>query len=340
MKVGLLARADDRGIASQTHEFYKHLNPSRTLVMMLHDPAWPENPARYNGRGVDYVDVDPSLRHIDQRKIRKLARDVDTVFAVESLMDWRAADWIRGERARSVVQGNPEFYIHRRFPGLSEPDVWVWPTYWMLDELPDGPVLPVPIPDNVPQTAAHPDDPTYRVLHVAGHAAAGDRNGTVDFMECLASLRRPVEVTVIGQDGWLPSSSPGPKVRLGLRPFGVENRWDLYRGQHLVVLPRKYGGLSLVAQEAMAAGCAVLMPDCPPNDTWPGPRVRARRGRLHNAPFGRIQTYNTDPRELANMIDNLEQHRDQLAKFQADARQWARVNTWSALTPAYVKVLG
>lgn len=338
MKIGLLARADERGIAHQTREFWLNMRPSATLVMLLDDPAWPEDPAKFSGISVDYVRVDRRNRLLDPRKARKLARAVDVIFAVESLMDWDLARYAREERCRTVVQGNPEFYIHER-GGLAEPDRWVWPTPWLRDELPPGDYLPVPVPDEPPVQAADPFDGPLRVLHVAGHAAAGDRNGTLEFMQSLSYVRTPMEVTVIGQDHWLPKAHPSNKVTLTVNPDGVYNRWSMYEGQHVVMLPRKYGGLCLPAQEAARCGLAVVMPACSPNEIWPGPRIPARKGRLHHAPKGRVPTFNVDARQISSTLDDLNRDRDLLKRAMYDSVSWAEQHTWRVLRPLYERVV-
>lgn len=338
MKIGLLARCDNRGIAYQTHEFYKHMKPHRTLVMCLNDPAWPEDQSRYDGKNVDFVNVPPD-RSIDEHKARKLLREIDVLFAVETLMDWRIAQWAGQMGVRTVVQGNPEFYVHHQRPGLPSPDKWVWPTEWLLDELPEGPVLPVPTPDECPVRAKDAEDGKLKVLHVAGHAAAGDRNGTLNFMEALMHIKRDVIVTVIGQDGWLPKFTAKPNVTINLQPSGVYDRWQMYQDQHVVVLPRKYGGLCLPALEASRVGCAVVMPDCVPNHMWPGPRIPARRGRLHRAPFGAVLTYDTDPRVIAHRIDDYDKNRDELAKDMQESYIFGVSNTWEMWRERYEKEL-
>lgn len=338
MRIGLLARCDERGIAHQTREFFLAMKPHRTLVFCLNDPLWPEDTGKFYGTNVDFVNMKPD-RVCDERKARKLLQDIDVLFAVETLMDWRIADWARDLGVRTVVQGNPEFYVHERF-GWPHPDQWVWPTTWMQDQLPVGRLLPVPAPDEIAITAAHFTESPLRVLHVAGHAAAGDRNGTVDFMESLHHITREVVVTVIGQDGWLPETKAiPPNVSLQMQPSGVADRWSMYVGQHLVVLPRKYGGLCLPAIEAMASGCAVVMPDCPPNSMWPGPRINARKGRLHPAPYGPVQTYNLDPRHIAHVIDLYARHPADLAHEQETARAWYWGNRWSNWREEYLEVL-
>lgn len=343
MKVGLIARADDRGIAWQTYEFFRHMKPDKTMVVYLNDPAWPEDSGRFVGDTIYPISVDVlGLRKFEfpEKTVRKFLDGLDVVFAVETFYDWRICDWAREMGVRTIVQGNPEFYTHHVEPGRPEPDQWVWPTYWMTegDALPDGEIIAVPTVER-PTTAAEPDDEITRVLHAAGHAAAADRNGTLDFTEAVMSIRSRAHVTIVGQDSWLPEiRRVPPNVTIEINSKGVEDRWDLYRNQHLVVLPRRYGGLCLPALEAMASGCAILMPNCPPNDTWPGPRVRARAGRLHRTPFGLIQTYATHPTELAQHIDRFRDTEYRRTKM-GEALAWAQNNTWADLGPMIYRPL-
>lgn len=342
MKLGLLARADSRGLGYQTLEFYKHMKPHRTLVMLLNDKVWPEDVSRYPGKSVDFTNVDPHARELDERKARKIARECDVIFAAETLMDWRLADWARQDGCRTAVQANPEFLLHRIRGDLFFPDLWIYPTPWMIDELPPGEIVPVPVPDKAPFLAPDPcGEEPLRVLHVAGHAAAGDRNGTLEFMESMRYLKRPAQITVIGQDGWLPKPSFLPSyVSLQTIPDGVADRWDLYRNQHIIVQPRKYGGNYLVAAEAARCGLSVILPDCDPNHVYPGFRMPCRKGRLHSAPGGRIQTHNCDPRAIAAIIDERERRRELVLDEQRQSRNWADHHSWSMLKPLYEKVLG
>lgn len=336
MKVGLIARADERGIRYQCEEFHRHMRPDKTLVVFLNDPLHPEDAGLYQGDNVFQVQAVGLRRHFsfDERTTRKFLEGLDVVFSVETVYDWNLITWARQMGVRTVIQGNPEFYTHHHEPDRPVPDKWVWPTDWLWaePEMPGGQIVPVPCVER-PPVAGDPDDDVLRVLHVAGHAAAADRNGTVDFMEAVTSLRSRCEVTVVGQDGWLPQVRKVPtNVTLVEQSTGVQDRWEMYRNKHLVVLPRRYGGLCLPALEAMASGCAILMPDCSPNDTWPGARVKARKGYMHRTPFGHIQTHAVHPLELAQHIDrhaNVEYRR----KHQEEARNWAELNSWRDLKP-------
>jgi hypothetical protein len=348
-RVGLIGRCDSRGIAYQTLEFARHMHPGRTLVVELNDPAWPEDPHRFNKIGGDIFRAGTGAisggrvrATIDERQARLFLRDVDVVFAVETLYDWRFADWAREAGVRTVIQANPEFYEHH-VKGYPHPDLWVWPTDWLHDiddTLPvDGGVLPVPCVDR-PDTSADLDDPTLRIVHVAGHAAAGDRNGTLVFLEALNFLHRKIHVTIVGQDGALPARPQHrDNVTVDVIADGVDDRWDLYTGQHLVVLPRRYGGLCLPAIEAIACGVVPVMPDCSPNRMWPGPRFRSAKGPTRRTPHGIIQTAGFHPFELAQAIDHLAFNRNALAAHRDTCAQWRHDNSWAMLSPMYEQTL-
>lgn len=336
MRLGLIGRADSRGIAYQTAEFARHMDVARTLVVRMNDPNWPDEPGRFAG---EVLAVDSNLsRNLDRRGLdedacRRFLDGLDVVFAVETLYDWRFADWAREMGVRTVVQGNPEFYAHHSNPHWSWPDEWTWPTDWLVDLLPAGEILPVPVVER-DVVAPSPDSERLHVLHVVGKQAAGDRNGTLEFIEAVASIRQKVKVTIVTQESRLPRRPKTPRnVELVVRAGGVKDRWEMYADQHVLVLPRKYGGLCLPVLEAMACGAVALMPDCSPNEMWPGPRVPARKGRIQISPFGKIQTFGTHPIDIARAIDRLAQHRDQLAQQMDAAQQWAQWNSWAELAP-------
>lgn len=332
-RVGLIARCDNRGIAYQTLEFFNHMHPDEVLVVKMNDPKWPEDERRF-GPNAMVVNSNMQGRRLSQQVMRRFLERVDVVFAVETIYDWRMIELAEELHVEVIIQGNPEFYRHDR-AGLPHPHVWTWPTEWMLDDLPPGPLIPVPAPDALAR-AGDPERGALRVLHVAGHAAANDRNGTLLLVEALQHMAssQPIELLIVGQDGSLPDLGRVPRnVRVVANPHGVRSRWDMYHDRHLVVLPRRYGGNCLPAYEAMAAGCAVLMPNCSPNMAWPGPRVEALKGRVHRAPFGPIGTHTVRPKDLGEAIVGLATSRGRLSDCMAASSAWAKANHWDVLGP-------
>lgn len=346
MKIGVIGRCDNRGIAYQSYEAAVGLDADKVLLVRMNDPKWPEDPTRWNGFDVYGVDSDMISRDLPHKRVKTFLAGLDAVFAVETLYDWRMADWAREAGVRTVVQGNPEFYVHHQ-EEWAHPDQWVWPTAWMREggdfaQRIGGPVLPVPAPNEYPKdiAAATFDDETLRVLHVAGHRAIGDRNGTDLVIEALANIRAKVHVTIIGQDGWLPELNRiGKQVTIELNDRGVEDRWDLYKNQHVTLLPRRYGGLCLPAIESTVCGIVPMMPDVNPNRMWPIHPVHSTNGRLQRVKYGHVRTRVTKPLDIAREIDSLAHHRDKLLERRRDCLAWAKTNTWDHWRHDYEQVL-
>jgi len=116
----------------------------------------------------------------------------------------------------------------------------------------------------------------------------------------------------------------------------VHDYWRAYDGMDALVLPRRYGGLCLPVQEAMAAGLAVVMTDCPPNPTmWPVLPVRARAKGELGTPSGPVKMWEADERLLGAQLDALAADRGALHEAQAASRAWAVAHSWEALLPMY-----
>lgn len=333
-----MARAENgRGLAVMCDEFERHMKPDRVLVVRHPSTealGFPPRLDRYPGAPVVTVQP-PGL--LDESVVRPWLRGLDVAYMAETPYDWRVIDWCRQEGVRSVVHAMPESWPANP-PSL--PDA-VWnPTPWLHDRLPAGSeVVPVPVPDDrVIGSLDHlPTGGRLRLLHVVGHRAWGDRNGTNVLFRALTAVKEPVMVRVATQDAALPAPSRLPRgVSVEVRTGGVEDRWSLYDGFDALVMPRRHGGLSLPVQEAMARGLAVLMTDCPPNREWPVVPLKATLGApVRLSASLAVRPHNADPAALARTIDRLAQDRGELRSAQADSFLWARENTWAALRPLY-----
>jgi hypothetical protein len=150
-----------------------------------------------------------------------------------------------------------------------------------------------------------------------------------------------MDIRVLCQDERLPQvrlRTPG--VTLSMEPGGVKDRRDLYAGSQLMVLPRRYGGLSLVAQEGLASGLALAMPSCPPNmSTWPIAPLRGRWEGRQATPSGEVKSFSSDARYIAATLDRMARNPVQVAELQTKAIDWAKANAWSELAPMYHRML-
>jgi hypothetical protein len=77
------------------------------------------------------------------------------------------------------------------------------------------------------------------------------------------------------------------------------------------------------------------MTEVSPNDWWPTIRVQGTfRGSL-NTGTGVIRLFAVTPRRLAQTLDHLAQHPDEVRATQQAALDWAKDHTWEKMLPQY-----
>ncbi len=337
MRIGLLARADQRGLGIMTAAFYRHLQPKTLVIEMASARGFAQDFDQYPGEQVVTFDG----HHLPEVEVKAWLRGLDVLYSAETFYDWRIVEWAHDAGVATTCHVMPEFMRHNTEP-LRHPTQWWAPTTWRLDLLPPGtPVVPVPVEDDVfPLTPAGVGD-RLQVVHVAGHRAAGDRNGTLQLLTAAQMVRQPMDIRVLCQDERLPQvrlRTPG--VTLKMEPGGVADRRDLYAGSQLMVLPRRYGGLCLPAQEALASGLALAMPSVPPNpSTWPMAPLRGRWEGRQATPSGEVKSFAADARYIAATLDRMARNPVQVAELQTKAVDWAKANSWSQLRPMYERML-
>lgn len=347
LRVGLIARAEQRGLGILTAAFYRHMRPDRTLVVDMGPLAGGFVPdfGQYPDATVVPFDGHYMQAEVAGHTLRGTPDDfrwwlagLDVVYSAETFYDWRLVEWADQLGVATVLHAMPEFYRHATDPFMPRP-TQVWnPTCWRMDLLPPGsPVVPVPVEDDVwPLRPAGTDGP-LQVVHVAGHRAAGDRNGTLLLLAAAQRCHQPMDITVHCQDANLPVVRPrAGAVRLRMVAGGQPHRTDLYAGGQVLVLPRRYGGLCMPAQEALGAGLALAMPQCPPNpETWPLVGLRGRWDARQPTPSGGVRSFSADPAVMARAMDSLARRPAYLAEMQGRAVEWARAHSWTELAPVY-----
>ena len=178
------------------------------------------------------------------------------------------------------------------------------------------------------------------MLHVAGARAIGDRNGTESFIAALKLIRSDVYVRICINDNFEPMLVGMPNNVEVEVVKGADERGSMYAGMHVLVLPRRYGGLSLVAQEAAAAGLAPADDRLPPNQDYPARLMTSYTDGRQRVPIGKIDTYAVHPREIALHIDEWAHDSDLLAADQKRSQQWAAGHTWAKLHNHYNDAFG
>lgn len=340
MKVGLLARAEDRGIGIQTWGFYRHMRPDRTLVVDMGQLArgFPMHLDRYPDATVVPFDG----VQLPEATVREWLAGLDVVFMVETPYDYRLLGWADELGVATVIQINPEFFRWGPAePDLPRPTAWWAPTTWRLHDLPKG-MRHVPVPTDPERWQGRQRDRAGTFLHMAGHRAMADRNGTTLMLQAVRHVREPMRVVFASQDRRLPSARGyGRHVKVESKLGGVADPATLYDDADVLVMPRRYGGLCLPVLEASAAGLVTVMPDASPQShDWPHVQlVPADRGADFKTQAGPVALWNADPRALGATLDALAADPERVARLSAEALAWADANSWAVLRPLYLQEL-
>lgn len=327
MKVGLIARGEDRGLGTLTREFARHMRPERTLLVI---------PDGVRDAGlvthVDWFDQPTCVRcdgTLNEQVCREWLDGLDVVYTAETFYDWSMVGWARDAGVRTVCHVMPEYFR----TDVPPPDQWWNPTPYRQAHLPDGTrVVPVPIATDrfepKPLTS-----PPFTWLHVGGARAPADRNGTLIFLQALEHLTEEHHAIVRVQGERIAYPQCGSRVRLDVHTTPAGDYWRNFDEGDVMVMPRRYGGLSLPVNEAMAAGMAVVMPKVAPNLWWPVIPVDAMVLNYIQTSAGEIPIAQTEPKELAALMDGLARNPEPIIEARAAARAWAYEHSWETLRP-------
>lgn len=335
MKLGVLARANSRGLEYQTKAVADQYDAHVLLIDVPNHSSrrFPTRPEVFPDAPVAVVRPGWQL---DEVIVRRWLNGLSHVYSAETMYDERLADWARQMGVATVCHVNPEFFIPGGGWGIGRPTALWQATIWR-ESVTKARIVPMPV-EAASWEPLH--EGPARWLHVAGKATTGDRNGTLLVLDALCHLRRRCHVRIVTQERNLPAAVEAPPhVEVEVICGGVADPSELYVDRDALVLPRRYGGLCLPVGEALARGMAVVMTNISPNvDTWPISAVPALVGETIEVPAGRLRIATVDPVRLAvamdEMADPWTRH-----EMQRRARSWSESNTWEALRPTWDKEL-
>lgn len=346
-RLGLLAYATDTGLGIQTRALYKHLKPAKAMLvdlstlnhMPVHD-GWYDYAIRTHGFPTD----DEVDRFLD---------GLDVVLVCETPLNYRLFDRARHLGIKTVLQYNYEFLDYltaaeQRLPLLPRPDVFGAPTQWNIQHVRRTVGAPrvhdLPLPIDLDELHQRTITSARRFFHVAGRPAIHDRNGTLDF---IAAARLAYQL-MPDAEFVLYCQQPTPELTAALvgapiRVVGhVDQHADMYLDGDVLVLPRRYGGLCLPAQEAVGCGIPVLMPNISPNNAWMPPSwmLPVSTQRYSFTTRSQIEVYSVNVRALAQRMVDLYRDDAMVVAMHDEAREIAQAISWDALLPRYEEVLG
>lgn len=338
MRLGLLARADDRGTGTQTWELYRHLNPAKTLVVDM----GPLTPYRMHLDRFPDAEVAPFDGHrFPEGTLERFTQDLDVILSVETPYEWRLLDLCKDRGIKVVIQGNYEFCAWARDQDIPKPDLFLAPSTWNLDRWPQ-PVVHLPMPVDRERLPFRKRESARTFLHNVGHKAVNDRAGTETLTLALRSVRKPISIRFAAQSGL------GHLVRRRFhRHLNVEvlrgdrdNYWSIYHDD-VLLHPRRYGGLSLPLNEALSAGMVVIALDREPERSiLPAESLVPAYVKLQrDLQPGPVDIYSCNPVDLAGMMDRLYEDDELVRKLSEASNQIAESISWDVLGPEYQRLL-
>lgn len=353
MRLGLIARADNSGLGVQTHNFYLHMRPDKTLVVDISElngnKVYPE---RYPDKAV-FVKGIPQKEDIDI-----FLQDLDVVFVAEAPYNYYLYDRARELGVKTAVQYNYEFLDWYAYPWYPKPDMLIAPSKWHYEDVQKfcdenhikHVYLHCPVDREKLPFTSNKDLSTF--LHVAGRSAAFDRNGTETVINAAKFLKTDAKILIHFQGeqglGHQATKSYADYLKLVLEQSNknitiekleFENYEQVYNRGDVMLLPRRYGGNCLPLNEALSVGMPVIMPDISPNNAWLPPNWLLPAEKISQfTPRTVIDIYGVRPELLAAKIDEM------YSLSQTDAYDQTMVAdalanqiSWETMKPMYDK---
>lgn len=330
-RLGVIARADNGGLGNLLWEMCRHLEPDRVLIMDLGEFGRSDvHLDRFDGldtRVVHGLGIPPDDR-------AWLLDGCDVLYSAETWYEDDVAVEAAEAGVRTVLHIMPELFTPNRIAD----ELWI-PTTYRRGFVPEARLVPVPVAldrfDYKPRTPAH---------HFVSLWAPAmlDRNGTDVAFSALELISDEILFTVIGaqQNVEMPTASP---VTLDCTPRPYpDNYFDVWPDDaDVLVLPRRYAGLSMPVQEAAARGMPAIMTGCEPQRDWPGVVTIPIRGRRQiRMAGGLVDVWDPDPTAVAREIDRLASTPAHAEQMSAAARRWAEGLSWDVWAPRYRDLLG
>lgn len=358
MKIGLIARDDNSGLGTQTHEFFKHMQPYKTLVVDI---------SKFNGNKTypERYPVDFSVHRVygfpTNEQVDNFLQDLDVVFIAEAAYNPYLYIRAKDLGVKTAVQHNYEFNDWLVKPDYPKPDMLISPSMWHFDDTQawceangvEHVYLHCPVDRDLLKMRTIKQARTF--LHTAGRSAAYDRNGTATVIDASKHLRTNAKIVIhfqgeqgLGhqttgtiQDYVDRIEASGDPKKVTLEQIEFDNYADVYNQGDVLLLPRRYGGNCLPVNEALSVGMPVIMTDISPNNSllpkaWLVPAYKINEF----TPRTKVDIYEADPRILAQKIDNFYNMTESQMWFaNIEAGDIAKEISWPTLKPEYERAL-
>ena len=343
MKIGMIVRADNSGLGNQTYELTQMLDPHK--IMIIDFTSYNGNKQHfewYAGRNYVICNGFPT-----DEEMNDFLDDIDVLLSCETFYNDETPTLARAKKVKTFLQYNYELFGNMRRGKKPTPDVLISPSPWMIDKVHKRfynhakiVYLPPPTRSELFNEALETNTSTdhRRMLHIAGKAAANDRNGTNSVIEMMKHSTADFELVIKSQT---PLEFKNLDSRITIEVDNVSNRQDMYTGFDGMILPRRYAGLCLPMNEALLSGLPVFMTDISPNNV-----VLPKEWLTVSEELGvmRLATpviyYDVDAKKLAEKIDAYVNLNDKSSMKQQAFNIGHSSFSPETLKSKYLKILG
>lgn len=362
MKLGLVARSDNSGLGMQTWEFYRHMQPVKTMVVDIskhnNNKTYPERYSDNPIGDVIFVTGFPTAPDIDN-----FLQGLDVVFIAEAAYNPHLYARAKELGVKTAVQYNYEFFDWFNAPPELLPDMFIAPSMWHFADVnawvnhtnqhtgSNIRHIYLHCPVNRRLLPQREIKKARIFLHNAGRSAAYDRNGTETVIDASRYLKTDAQILIHfqGEQG-LPHQAThtiteyaerlarnGDEEKVTIEQVEFANYQDVYKQGDVLLLPRRYGGNCLPLNEALSVGMPVIMTDITPNagflpNNWLIPAQAV--GQFE--PRTVVDIYGSDPQALAAKIDEFYNMTESQMWFEnITAGELAQKISWQSLAPHY-----
>lgn len=337
MRLGAIVRPDtSRGVGSQSSAFAKWMRPDRLLLIDARKA--PRTTHHHFELFADYDNMVVSLDDIGDPEIhRRFYEGLDVIYSVETNYWPGGYDVARSVGCKSVIHINYELNPYPRLhPEWPRPDVFAMPTVWHLSDVPNAVLLPFPVDRS--QFRYRRRDHADHFVHVVGMRAMHDRNGTTVLSQSLNRIKSPCRITIHTQnpDGVGVRIRPPDHVQVDVVAEDIPDPTQLYEPYDALIIPRRYGGLCLPANEGASCGLPVIMPDISPQNTWLPPEllISASKATVRTM-AGILRSCTPGPWDLARIIDRLVSEPGLVGEMSDAMDHYAESINWTSMQPLY-----
>lgn len=308
--LGVIVMGNNSGIGNQSRRYVNMLKPDR--ILYIDSTSFSKNKEQhmewYDSFKGYKVDGFPT-----NREINVFLKGLTHVLVTENPMNFYMLDACKQAGIKLFIASNYEFCDHLNNRNLTLPYKFLMPSYWhletMIEKFGADRVMYLPPPTD-PNEFAQARETNFarrgdrpKLLHIIGTLAVHDRNGTLDLLEALKYTQSDFELTIRSQHQ-LPKEYNTNDSRVRFAVEDIKDPQDMYKDFDALILPRRYGGLSLTTNEGLMSGLPIIMPDISPNNKLL-PKEWVVQANKKGEFFTRtmIDIYEVKPQDLAQKID-------------------------------------